>query len=378
MPVKRVELESNGATLVDAACSANISSLSDVANAVKCTTITLNGFTVPAGKTLSLPLVNGTTVTMDGDISFGNVSWAGPLFNISGTYITFNGNGHKFDGGGPFYWDGQGIVNGGVMKPHPMMRIQMSGTFTNVHIVNSPASTYAVSNPAALTMSNLVIDNSQGDVPNSRSYGLAAGHNTDGFDVSGHDVTIENCRIHNQVSFSPFEISEASYQLQDDCLAVNRGTNIVFKGNSCTNGHGISIGSISSNAHVSGVIISGNIITNSDQALRIKTKSVAKGSTVTGITYIGNTAIGMRRFGVLVDQSYPEILGTPGTGVVISAVNFKAPATLIIVNNVADNVAVNCGAGSCIGPWDWSNLKVFGGLPGSINNCSIISGFGLC
>ncbi|KAF8813937.1 polygalacturonase, partial [Phlegmacium glaucopus] len=346
----------SGATLVDAACSANISSLSDVANAVKCTTITLNGFTVPAGKTLSLPLANGTTVTMDGDISFGNVSWVGPLFTISGTHITFNGNGHKFDGGGPFYWDGQGI-NGGTKKPHPMMQIRMSGTFTNVHVVNSPASTYSVSNPATLTMSNLVIDNSQGDVPNSRSYGLAAGHNTDGFDVSGNNVTIEN------------------WFLQDDCLAINRGTNIVFKGNSCTNGHGISIGSISSNVHVSGVLISGNNITNSDQALRIKTKSASKGSTVTGITYAGNTATGIRRFGVLIDQaldlfsiqSYPATLGTPGTGVVISAVNFKAPATSIVVNSGADNFAVNCGSGSCTGTWDWSNLQVSGGVSGQFS-----------
>lgn len=28
---------------------------------------------------------------------------------------------------------------------------------------------------------------------------------------------------------------------QDDCLAINKGSNIVFKGNSCTGGHGISI-----------------------------------------------------------------------------------------------------------------------------------------
>ena len=71
----------------------------DVANAVKCTTITLNGFTVPAKKTLTLSLATGTTVTMsecphlphqellltsisEGDISFGNASWAGPLFAV--------------------------------------------------------------------------------------------------------------------------------------------------------------------------------------------------------------------------------------------------------------------------------------------------------
>ena len=49
---------------------------------------------------------------------------------------------------------------------------------------------------------------------------------------------------------------------QDDCLAINKGSNIVFQRNTCIGGHGISIGSISSDATVSGVTISGNTITN--------------------------------------------------------------------------------------------------------------------
>jgi hypothetical protein len=28
---------------------------------------------------------------------------------------------------------------------------------------------------------------------------------------------------------------------EDDCLAINRGSNIVFKGNTCSGGHGISV-----------------------------------------------------------------------------------------------------------------------------------------
>ena len=40
----------------------------------------------------------------------------------------------------------------------------------------------------------------------------------------------------------------------------------------------------------------------SDQALRIKTDASASGSTVTNITYSGNTGTGLRQFGVLIDQ----------------------------------------------------------------------------
>jgi polygalacturonase len=57
---------------------------------------------------------------------------------------------------------------------------------------------------------------------------------------------------------------------------------------------------------------------SSDQALRIKTDADATGASVTNVTYSGNTATGMRQFGVLIDQSYPDTLGTPGSGVKIS------------------------------------------------------------
>jgi polygalacturonase len=85
-----------------------------------------------------------------------------------------------------------------------------------------------------------------GDQPNSNSGGKAAGHNTDGFDCSTHDLVIQNSVIKNQ----------------DDCLAINKGTNIVFKGNTCSGGHGISVGSVDSDATVSGIVISGNTIIN--------------------------------------------------------------------------------------------------------------------
>ncbi|KAF9479057.1 polygalacturonase [Pholiota conissans] len=343
-----------GATVANAACSATISSLSDVAAAVKCTSITLNGFTVPAGQGLTLSLASGTTVNMAGDIFFGNQSWAGPLFTVSGTGVTFNGNGHKFDGGGPFYWDGQGI-NGGTTKPDPMMKIKISGTFENVHVVNSPGRVYSVSNPAPLTMTNLVVDNSQGDAPNSKSGGAAAGHNTDGFDVSTNDLTIQNSQIHNQ----------------DDCLAINKGTNIVFKGNSCTGGHGISIVRCNFISVIDSMLM--NLL--GDQALRIKTKSASTGSTVKNVTYSGNTATGIRQFGVIIDQSYPDTLGTPGTGVIISGVNFVAPASTLTVNSGAKKVAVNCGKNACTGSWNWSNLKVNGGVAGPITNFAGITGF---
>ncbi|KAF8187455.1 polygalacturonase [Pholiota molesta] len=339
-------------------CVGTVNSIDDVASAVQCTTVNLNSFTVPAGQGLTLSLQTGTTVNMNGDIFFGNLSWAGPLFTVSGKSITFNGNGHIFDGGGPFYWDGLG-GNGGVLKPAPMMKIKISGIYSNVTVVNSPSRVYSVSNPAPLVMTNLIIDNSQGDVPNNQSNGLPAGHNTDGFDCSTTDLVIQNSMIHNQ----------------DDCLAINKGSNIVFQGNTCINGHGISIGSIASNVVVSGIVISGNTVIENDQALRIKADATSTNSTISNITYSGNTGTGLRQFGILIDQSYPSTLKTPGNGVIITDVHFAPPMSVLMVNSNADKIAVNCGVGSCQGSWDWSNLVVDGGTAGPINNFTGITGF---
>ncbi|KAI0649841.1 endo-polygalacturonase PG1 [Trametes meyenii] len=341
-----------------ASCTGTISSLDDVGDAVKCTTVNINSFTVPAGETFNLSLQDGTTVNMQGDVTFAVQNWEGPLFQVSGKSITFNGNGHTFDGNGPSYWDGQG-GNGGVTKPAPMMKIKISGAYTNVKVKNSPARVYSVSNPAPLVMSNLTIDNSAGDAPNSQSDGKAAGHNTDGFDCSTTNLTIEDSTIHNQ----------------DDCLAINKGSNIVFQRNTCIGGHGISVGSISSDVTVSGIVIQDNTIQDNDQALRIKTKASASDSTVTNITYSGNTGTGLRRFGVIIDQSYPSTLGAPGGGVKISDVNFVGSMNSLSVASDAMRVAVNCASGSCTGTWDWSALTVTGGTAGPINNFTGIENF---
>ncbi|KJA20064.1 glycoside hydrolase family 28 protein [Hypholoma sublateritium FD-334 SS-4] len=160
------------------------------------------------------------------------------------------------------------------------------------------------------------------------------GHNTDGFDCSTTNLVIQNSLIHNQ-------------------------------------------GSIDSDVLVSGVVISGNTIIENDQAMRVKTINTSTNSTVTNITYSNNTATGLRQFGILIDQSYPNTLKTPGNGVVISNITFGPPfSTLIMASGSGvDKVAVNCGVGSCIGPWDWSYLIVDGGGPGPINNFTGIVGF---
>ena len=89
----------------------------------------------------------------------------------------------------------------------------------------------------------------------------------------------------------------------------------------------------------------------------------------------GNKGTGLRQFGVLIDQSYPDTLGTPGTGVKVSDINFVGSQTTLAVDDDAMQVAVNCGKGACTGTWDWSALKTSGGDAGEVINFSGITGY---
>ncbi|QRV89376.1 polygalacturonase [Ceratobasidium sp. AG-Ba] len=276
-----------------------------------------------------------------------------PSFQLTGTSITFNENGHTFNGQGELYWDGLGGT--GSTKPHPMMKIQSSGTFSNVIFKNPPQNCFSFGNSAALVVSKVILITA-GDNPNSKSNGKAAGHNTDALDASVSNLTIQGCTVRNQ----------------DDCLAINKGSNIIFQRNSCTGGHGISVRSIDSDVTVNNIQILNNVITNNDQDLRIKTKSAATGSIVSGITFNGNTATGCKKYGVIIDQSYPSTLGTPGTGVKLSYINFSGTNTVPVASS-AKRVAVNYGSRSCSSTWNWSGLKVSGGSAGTVDYSGITS-----
>ncbi|KZP12433.1 glycoside hydrolase family 28 protein [Athelia psychrophila] len=330
-------------------CTGTISSAASVAAAVECTTIVIDAFTMTEGVTLEIDAPDGASITMAGDISFPYYQWAGPLMIVKGDSVTFNGAGYSLKGNGDQYWDGEG-TGGGKTKPAPLLRINHSGTFKDTIIKNAPARGVAIGG-ASIVVDTVTVDNADGD---------ALGANTDGFDISSDGpVTVQNSKVHGQ----------------DDCLAINRGSDITFTGNTCTGPtHGISIGSITSSTTVSNVIISKNTVTGAVNGLRIKTDAVATSSTVNGVTYTGNVLTGITKYGVLIDQSYPSTLGTPGTGVVIEKVVFSGTNT-IAVGSSAYRLEINCGSTtSCPGTWNLAGLDITGGKAGVVKNVAVTGG----
>ncbi|KAF9118407.1 hypothetical protein BGX30_004591 [Mortierella sp. GBA39] len=240
-------------------------SYDQIAGTKACTAITIQGpFTVPANKKIDLTgLKTGTTIKITGTITFakGNLDVNNDLVTIGGTNINIDSTSGTFNGSGPLYWDGKG-GNGGVNKPKFIRLSKMSGSITGLKVIDSPVHTFAISGCNGLTLTNITVDN--------RGPKYALGHNTDAFDVgSSSGVTITGAKVYNN----------------DDCLALNSGTNIAFNGNYCEGGHGISIGSIKAGSVVDGVSIKGNTVVNSANAVRIKAYANATGGKVNNVTY---------------------------------------------------------------------------------------------
>ncbi|BGP43282.1 hypothetical protein JCM10449v2_007311 [Rhodotorula kratochvilovae] len=292
-----------------ARCTGTIALLNDVAASVKCATVNIKSFTVPAGKTFELDLADGAVVNLKGDLKFGTKNWEGPLMLIEGKSIAFNGGGHKLDGQGSYYWDGKG-GNSGVTKPK-FFKVTASGV-----IANFTLSGFSVSNAAELVMSNIVVD---------VHAGAKLGHNTDAFDISAaKDLTITQATVYNQ----------------DDCVPINDGDGITIQNSSCTGGHGISVGSIKTGKNIKNVVIKNNKIIDNDNGLRIKTYVGATSASVTNVYYTGNTATGCKKYGVIIQQDYTKegAIGKATSGVPVNQIHFTGDNNTVSVASGAKRV----------------------------------------
>ncbi|KKY29256.1 putative glycoside hydrolase family 28 protein [Phaeomoniella chlamydospora] len=329
------------ASLHERASCTFTSAASASASKKSCSNIVLDGITVPAGETLDLTnLADGTTVTFEGTTTFEYEEWDGPLISFSGTDITVKGaSGHVINGNGAAWWDGEGS-NGGKTKPKFFYAHSLTDSvIENLSVKNTPVQGFSVNGASNLTLSGITIDNSDGDEDE-------LGHNTDAFDVGSSDtVSIIDATVYNQ----------------DDCLAVNSGTNIVFSGGYCSGGHGLSIGSVGgrSDNTVKTVTIENSKIVNSQNGVRIKTVYDATGS-VSDVTYSGITLSGITKYGIVIEQDYENgsPTGTPTTGVPITDLTLSDVTGT--VESDATNIYILCGDGSC-SDWTWSGVSVTGG-----------------
>jgi polygalacturonase len=280
-------------------------------------------------------------VIFEGETTWEYEEWSGPLVSFSGTNIVVTGaSGHSLNGNGAKWWDGEGS-NGGKTKPKFFYAHSLKGTssITGLNVVNTPVQAFSIDSSTGLTLTDITIDNSDGD---------SEGHNTDGFDIgSSTDITITGAVVKNQ----------------DDCLAINSGTSITFTGGKCSGGHGLSVGSVGGRTDntVETVTIESSSVTDSQNGIRIKTVSGATG-TVKDVTFKSITLSSITKYGIVIEQDYENgsPTGTPTDGVPVTGLTVeKVTGT---VESTGTNIYILCAA--CSG-WTWSGNDVTGGKTSS-------------
>ncbi|KAI1310973.1 glycoside hydrolase [Xylaria venustula] len=312
-----------------------------------CSTIVLSSLQVPGGETLNLEDLNdGTTVVFEGTTTFGYAEWEGSLFSVSGNGITVKGaEGSVLDGQGALYWDGQG-GSGGVTKPKFFKANHLNDSvLETITIKNAPKNSFSLNYVYNLTVKDVTIDDRDGE---------SLGKNTDGFNINNADgVTITGAQVWNQ----------------DDCVAINSGSNIYFGSGFCSGGHGLSIGSVGGQTVnvVSNVTFADSTVQKSQQSVRIKTISGATG-TVEDITYRNIFLDGAgvdadySDYGIIVTQSYNGDAGEPTNGVLVTGLVLQNVTGT--VGSDALDVYIECGVGSC-SDWTWTDVSITGGKESS-------------
>lgn len=316
------------------------------ASADSCSNILLQDVTIAAseGLTVTVPsggaLLFGGTMTVEytPDTDYTPIVLSGSNVKVAGLA------GAVIDGQGAQYWDGEGS-NGGSDKPDKFISLHDvdTMTFEQLTIQNWPTHLFSLSG-SDLTINNLILDNSAGDETDSD--GDALGHNTDAFDVSSMDgLYVYDVTVYNQ----------------DDCVAVNDGSDMVFENMYCSGGHGLSIGSIKTGKTVSNVTFRDSSVVNSENGCRIKTYDDATDASVSDITYSGIYLSAITDYAIDVQQDYENgsPTGDPGSDCTISGVTFE-DITGTTSGDDAYSYYVLCGDGSCT-DFTWSGIDITGG-----------------
>ncbi|KAF2113893.1 glycosyl hydrolases family 28-domain-containing protein [Lophiotrema nucula] len=302
-----------------------------------CTSITLDGITVPGNSTLDLSkLKTGTKVVFKGKTFWEYADANYPLIKVGGTNLEITAAlGAILDGNGQSWWDGLGS-NGGIAKPNHFIELSKvlgSSSVHDIYIQNYPVHCFSISNSAGIDIYHITLNNSAGYAPNERSNGLPASHNSDGFDLATtNDTKVRNSTVINQ----------------DDCVAVTSGNNVLVTNMYCNGSHGLSIGSVGgkSNNNVTNISFTNSVVLNAENGARIKTNENTTGF-ISDILFENICIENISIYGIDIQQDYLNggPTGNPTNGVLIQN---------IVMRNITGTTTdegrdyyILCGSESC-------------------------------
>ena len=212
---------------------------------------------------------------------------ASPTYFLSGSNLSnvlINGGG-TLDGQGAAWWAAF-IANSAVVRPPALLRFANCSqvTVSGIRIQNSPMINQSFYNETNLLVSGETVFNPYASSSNNIS------PNTDGMDVTGTNIRIENCNI----------------STGDDVIALGSTSavtqNVTITGCTFGTGHGLSIGSHTSGG-VNGLWVDHCTFTGTQYGLRFKSDR-GNGGLSTNLHYSDLTMTGIVYYPVYLDSYY--------------------------------------------------------------------------
>jgi polygalacturonase len=285
---------------------------------------------VPAGNFLSGP------VTLKSNMTFQLSAGATLQMTAMGTFpvstdfvygskltnVTIDGTG-VMDGQGLAWWN---YFNGGGTDNRPPAMIELTGctgvTVSGITVQNSPKFHIQFLGNGVNVMASGLTITAPWPSPN-----------TDGIDLRGTNVNIQNCYISDG----------------DDVIQIggsNACSGVTVQGCTFGTGHGLSIGSITSGG-VSNVLVNNCVFNGTQYGLRLKSNNTEGGIT-SNVTYSNITMTGILVNPILMYSYYPNVPSSPSTDTG-SAANSTTPYwNNITFENVTASEATTSTANSGI------------------------------
>ncbi|KAL1506650.1 hypothetical protein ABEB36_005975 [Hypothenemus hampei] len=268
------------------AASCTVSNYADVDAAAKsCDILTITDLVIPAETTLKIDLKDGAKLVFDGHLTHEVAEWTGDLVQITGTNVEIYGtNNHLLDGLGPKHW--KGATEPTIMRPKFLRFKLHESTIRDLKLKNCPNNCIMLSSSTNLFVTNINIDNYDG-YPGVA--GTKYAKNTDGFDIGG----AVGLRVENSVVIN-----------QDDCVAVNGGSDMVFENLHCNGSHGLSFSL--KDGDVKNVQFLNSKVEYSNNAIHIKTHNDGSTGTLKNILYKNIEFNHIDRYAVSIQENYPS------------------------------------------------------------------------
>lgn len=306
-----------------------------------CKTLNIKDLTVPANTPLLLDLKSGTKLTFAGRTTFEPAAFKGYLITIKGDNLDVLGHtGHVIDGQGAKYWHGHSTD----VRPYFMSIEATNSQIKYLNLLNSPCNCVSIKKSKNLQISGFVIDNRAGD-PGVAPEGYEA-KNTDGFDIN----TSDNVRIEHSVVYN-----------QDDCVAINDGTNYHINDLECHGSHGLSFSVAFGNKPIEASTAKNITFENcrligGDNGIHLKNHITAGPGLIDNVTFKNITLKDVQRVGIFIQENYPS--GNPTNNVLMSNIKVSnVHGTMTGKKSTA--VQIICGNGGC-SDFHWSDIKITG------------------